>query len=72
MITPNKFMRLEDSTLKISAEILGIIIKKQNKKIKYSKLYKSFFEKYKENTDYFFHRAWCRSCWLSSPQESMR
>ena len=54
MITPNKFMRLEDSTLKISAEILGIIIKKQNKKIKYSKLYKSFFEKYKENTDYFF------------------
>lgn len=57
MITPNKFMKFDDCTLKIAAEIIQIFLKKRNKKIKYDKLRENFFEKYEDNTDYFFMPA---------------
>ena len=54
MITPNKFMKLEDCTLKLSSEIIVLLLNKKGKKIKYEELYQKFYQKYLEDTEYFF------------------
>ena len=52
MITPNKYMDLNTSLIKVSSDILKILLKKRSKSIKYSKLSKELEEIYGEDTDY--------------------
>jgi len=52
MITPNKYMDLNTSLIKVSSDILKILLKKRDKTIKYNKLSKELEKLYGEDTDY--------------------
>lgn len=55
-IVPDKYMDLKASPLKISADIIKLLLK-ENKIMKYSSLYDYFFERYGEESEYVLRPA---------------
>lgn len=55
-IIPDKYMDLKTSPLKISADIIKLLLE-ENKTIKYSSLYDYFFERYGDESEYILKPA---------------
>jgi hypothetical protein len=54
-IKPERFMSLDSCTLKVSGEIIKMLL--TSKSISYSKIFKTLEEKYKDETDYILPEA---------------
>lgn len=55
-VIPDKYMDLKTSPLKISADIIKLLLE-ENKIIKYSSLYDYFFERYGDESEYILKPA---------------
>lgn len=56
-IRPDKYMDLKTSIIKIAADIISLLLKSENKKMKFKDLHDYFVSFYKDDTNYIINPA---------------